>query len=125
MILKRWRCQALASADNLFYQVTVTIRRLPAHAWRLAIARQILSPACSNLQPTPETLARADKCQYTIRAWCIHPDLISREKTVYIPEPEPVHARGPPLFLDPEEINYPNRPTLCYWVILDVLEVVD
>jgi hypothetical protein len=56
---------------------------------------------------------------------CIHSDLIPREKVIYIPEPENVHVRGPPMFLDPEEIIYYDQPTLRYRVQINILEVVD
>jgi hypothetical protein len=88
IIFKRWRRQALASAENLYYRVTVAVRGLPAHTWHLSTVRQLLSPACSNLQPTPATLSKEDLRRFTVVAWCIHPDLIPREKVMYVPEPE-------------------------------------
>jgi hypothetical protein len=58
-----------------------------------------------------------------IKCWCIHPDLIPWEKIIFMPEP--VHVRGPPLFLDPAEIVYHSRPTLRYRILIDILEVED
>lgn len=55
--------------------------------------------------------------------WCVHPDLVPREKVVYIPELTPGHR--PPLFLDSEEIIYHIQPTLCYRLEIDILEVED
>jgi hypothetical protein len=34
-----------------------------------------------------------------------------------------VYERGPPLFVDPEEIIYHNQSLLCYHVTINMLEV--
>jgi hypothetical protein len=48
----------------------------------------------------------------------LQPNLIPREVIVYVSEPEEAHVRGPPLFLDPKEVIYHNRPILRYRVRL-------
>jgi hypothetical protein len=53
------------------------------------------------------------------------PDLIAREKVRFIPEPDPVHTRGSPLFVNPEDVMYHNKPTLHYWVAIRILEIID
>jgi hypothetical protein len=59
----------------------------------------------------------------TINCWCIHPNLIPREKVIFVPES--VHVRSPPLFLDPAEIIYHSRLTLRYMILINILEVED
>jgi hypothetical protein len=44
---------------------------------------------------------------------------------VFIPAPEVIVERGPPLFIDPEELIYHNHPTLRHRVLIKVIEVVD
>jgi hypothetical protein len=61
----------------------------------------------------------------TIKAWCVHPDLIPREIIVFAPEPEEVYVRGPSLFLNLEDIDHHSRPTQRYRVLMGILEVVD
>jgi hypothetical protein len=106
------------------YQVTVELQGLLAHACSLAAAQLVLSPACSNLQPTPATVARSDLHRFTVQAWCIHSDLIAKEKILFIPEPEPVHGREPPLFVDLEEVIYNSKPMLRYRVVIKILEII-
>jgi hypothetical protein len=55
----------------------------------------------------------------------VHPDLITREKINFISEPVPNLARGPPLFINLEDVVFHSHPTLRYMVEIDVLEVVD
>jgi hypothetical protein len=78
----------------MFYHITVVLWNIPTHMWYLSMARQLLSPACSNLQATPTTLAKAYMWHFMVVAWYIHLDLIPWEKIMFIPEPEPVHAHG-------------------------------
>jgi hypothetical protein len=47
------------------------------------------------------------------------------EKILYILEPEVVPARGPPLFIDPDEVIFHNQPTLWYHIFINILEIVD
>jgi hypothetical protein len=60
-----------------------------------------------------------------VKAWCIHLDPIPRGKVIFVSGPEPVHVRGPSLFLDPGEIIHHSRPTLRYRVLINILEVED
>jgi hypothetical protein len=70
-------------------------------------------------------MAKSDLRRIIVQAWCMHLDFIPREKVIYIPEPENVQVRGPPMFLDLEEIIYYDQPTLRYRVQINILEVVD
>jgi hypothetical protein len=125
LVLKRWHRQLMASVDNLLFHVSIALCGLPPHAWQLSIAHQLLSIACANLQATPTTLAKSDLHRFIVTTRCIHPDMIPREKLLYIPEPEFAHVWGPPLFVNPEEFIHHSQPTLFYRVGFDVLEVED
>jgi hypothetical protein len=60
-----------------------------------------------------------------VQGWCIHHDLIPQDKVVFIPDPEVIVKREPPLFIDLEEVIYHNHPTLRHRVLIEVIEVVD
>jgi hypothetical protein len=84
-----------------------------------------MGPACATLVAAPPVVAKDDQSSLTIKAWCIHPDLIHREKIIFVPEPEMMHVHGTPFSLDLEEIIHHLRPTLCYRVLIDIPEVED
>jgi hypothetical protein len=44
---------------------------------------------------------------------------------MYIPEPRAPHVCGPLLFIDPEDVIYPDLPNFFYCVYIDILEVED
>jgi hypothetical protein len=112
LMFKHWHRQAMTSAEKLFYRVTLRLQGILAHVWSLATACKLLSPACSNVRLTPATLAKMDLGRMTVVAWCIHQDLIPVEKILFVPEPDVVILRGPPLFVDPKEVIFHNQPTL-------------
>jgi hypothetical protein len=122
-VFKRWCRQLHASAKDLRYRITVRLWRLPTHVCNLAAAAHILGPGCANLVVESEADTGNNLSSMTIKCLCIHPDLIPREKVIFVPEP--VHVHSPPLFLDPAEIIYHSRPTLCYRILIDILEVED
>jgi hypothetical protein len=103
LILKRWRRQLTATAENLRFKVQLSTSGIPAQAWNLSMVRQLLSPACSSVCPSAASSSKADLRSFTAEAWCVHLDLIPCERLLLIPEPEEDHS-GPPLFLKPEEI---------------------
>jgi hypothetical protein len=105
--------------------VTVGPCSILAHAWNLSTAQRVLFPACSNLQATSATLMKSDLHSFFVVAWCIHPDLIPREKIIFILEPRAAIEWGLPMFVDPEEVNYHSQSTLQYRVEVDMLEVED
>jgi hypothetical protein len=117
---KRW--QVLRSC---FSKIKVEIRGLPAHVWHLSPVQRLHEPACSKLQPTPETIAKTDLHRFVADRWCIHPDLFPCEKIIYVPEPDFVHVYNPPLFLHPEDIIFRDQPMLRYCVFINILEVTD
>jgi hypothetical protein len=57
-------------------------------------------------------------------AWCAHPDLISDEKIMAVPEKEE-HDGGPPLFLKPWEMIHSEVPAMRYLVRLRIIEYQD
>jgi hypothetical protein len=125
LIFKRWRQHARTSKKNLYYWVTAWLRGIPANAWNVTTAQKVHSSARSGLQPTSETIGKTDLRRYFVFTWCIHPDLIPREKIIFVPEPKVVTKRGPPMFMDPDEVIYPNHPTLRYKIEVDVIEDAD
>jgi hypothetical protein len=125
LIFKRWHRKAMASVESLRYQVTVVVCHLPAHVWNLTIVQHVLSPTCSRLKPTSETVAKVDLCCFMVVAWCIHPNLIPREKIIFVSE-LPVSVDGsPPMFVRPEDVIHHSHLMLRYQVLIDVLEVTD
>jgi hypothetical protein len=127
LVFKRWHRQALASAESLFYQVTVAIYGLPIHVCSLALARKILATSCSDLHHSAVTITKSDLWWFVVSAWCIHPGLIPREVIIYVLELEVVHISppAPALFVDPEEVIHHNRPMLWYRVGLEISKVID
>jgi hypothetical protein len=55
LILKRWRCQLMASVDNLLFRVTIALRGLPRMLGNSPQPTNCFSLACANLQATPTT----------------------------------------------------------------------
>jgi hypothetical protein len=96
---------------------------MPAHICNLFATSQILGPDCANLVVASPVITSNNLCSLTIKCWCIHPNLIPRERINFVLEP--VQVRGPPLSMDPAEISYHSRPTLRYRVLIDILLVED
>jgi len=55
----------------------------------------------------------------------VHPDLVPDEMVLAIPELEPVHDGGPPLFLRPWEVIHDEVPALRYWIQIRLVEFQD
>jgi hypothetical protein len=125
LMFKRWRHQAMASAEKLFYKVTLQLRGILAHVRNLSTTRKLLSPTCSNVWLTPATLTNTDLDCMTIVAWCIHSDLIPVEKILFVPKEDVVIPCEPTLFVDPEVVIFHNQPTLRYRVFIDIIEIED
>jgi hypothetical protein len=125
IVLKRWRRQLTATAEDLRFKVSLAIRGIPAHAWNAATARQLLSPACLLVQPLAAPLSSTDLRQFAAEASCVHPDLIPCERLMFIPEPDVPREYGPPLFLQPEEVIHQSQLALWYRIFIDIIEVED
>jgi hypothetical protein len=108
LISRRWRRQALASAEPLFYQVKVALKGILAHAWNLPTSHQVLASACAHLKLVEASSFGRDLHRMVVEAWCVHPDLIPCEKVIVIPELEVVLPCGPPMFINLEEVSFPN-----------------
>jgi hypothetical protein len=93
-VFKRWHWHLHASADELLYHITVHLWRLSAHVCNLSTASQILGSACANLLAVPPVVAKNDLSSLMVKAWCIHPDLIPREKIIFMLEPETVNIHA-------------------------------
>lgn len=83
LIWKRWRRQATTSLESLRFRVLIEFRGIPAHARSISTARVLLDTSCSDLVEAPPELVGNDRKKFFVCAWCIHPDLVPREKTVY------------------------------------------
>ena len=124
LTFKRWSRRYMAISLPLQFHVLLQIRNLPIHAWNLSTVATILSSSCTELKPTPDTVARSDFRYFRLLAWTLDPNSIPTGKMLSIPEPrEPVG--GPPLFLRPEEMMYSSAPTLHYAIEIDILEIQD
>jgi hypothetical protein len=125
LVFKHWRRQAMASAEKLFYKVTLWLRGIPAHVWNLITTQKLLALACCNVKPTATPLAKSNLHHMTVVAWCIHPDLILVEKILYMSGSDVALVQEMPLFIDPKEVIFHNRPTLWYRVFIDIIEIED
>jgi hypothetical protein len=113
-VFQRWRRQLHASAEDL-----------RCCGCNPSAASQILGLGCANLVAVSPMATSNNLSSMTVKAWCIHLDPIPRGKVIFVSGPEPVHVRGPSLFLDPGEIIHHSRPTLRYRVLINILEVED
>jgi hypothetical protein len=116
LVSKHWHHQAMASAENLFYKVTLRLQGIPAHTRNLSTTRKLLSTTCSNVRRMTTTLTKADLGCMTVVAWCIRLDLIPIEKILYVSEPDVVLSQGLLLFIESKEVTFHNQPTLWYYV---------
>jgi hypothetical protein len=79
LVLKHWWHQLTANVENLRFKVQLEICGIPAHAWNLSMAQQLLSSSCSHVHPSTASSSKADFQLFMVEALCVHPDLIPCE----------------------------------------------
>ncbi|CAO2185742.1 unnamed protein product [Urochloa humidicola] len=124
LTFRRWRREARANASPLLFKVLLELRVVPAHLWEVDIAQRIVGSSCLIIQAAPEVTSRRNMRVFTVAAWAVDPDLVSRNVVLVVPEKEPPFTSGN-LLLRPEEIIHSSRATLRYRVSVRVCEVQD
>lgn len=120
---RRWSRLILGSAGAFRYRVLVGLKGIPSHAHSKETAQIILGSSCINVDiANPEAVADPeDERELFVAAWCAHPDLVTDEKIMAVPEPEEEHDGG----LRPHEIIHGEVPSLRYLVRLRLIEYQD
>lgn len=124
LVWKRWVRQSMASPLVMRHRVLIILRGLPAHAWSLDVAQRVLGSSCAQLQPTRKTALKQDLSKFVLAAWCVHPDLIPRARTIWVQDPIPPHEPGI-LHLKPHEVMHTRLDGLMYDVQVELVEVQD
>lgn len=111
------------------FRVTVSFEGLPIHAWSLSTALAILSSSCWIEAFDEASTSRADLSAFRLVAWSINPNLIPKEKTVIITEPEllpdgSLVDHGSHVFSKPSNTRS-SREALSYNVLIHIHSVVD
>jgi hypothetical protein len=103
--------------------VLVGLKGISSHARSKETAQIILGSSCINVDiANPEAVVDPeDERELFVEAWCAHPDLVTDEKIMAVPEPEVEHDGG----LRPHEIIHDEVPALRYLVQLRLIEYQD
>lgn len=125
LVFRCWTRQLHATSIPMLFKVLVALENLPAHVWSLEAAQTILGSSCSMIQLALETAEKTDMSKFWVTAWCLDPDLIPKEKTVVIPEPDELHDPCGHLFLKPHEVIHSRKETLHYQVLIHLVECHD
>lgn len=115
---------ATASLTSLRFRVLVELRGIPTHARSVDTAQVILASACSDLMEAPVHLAGNNMAALFVACWCLHLDIIPKEKLIFIPEP-PAPCVECGLFLKPHELNHSKHDGLWYNISINIIEVQD
>jgi pentatricopeptide repeat protein len=76
--------------------IDVELRGLPAHAWELTTAQQLLSGSCWVSSLHPDTAAKRDLSVFCASDWCVRPERLPPVVDLLIPEPASADAEMPP-----------------------------
>jgi len=88
LVWRAWRRTSLACAGSFRFRVVLAVSRLPLHARNTSVVQSILGSCCSNIELTHTRDAPVDDDrEFFVIAWCWHPNLIEREKVIFISEP--------------------------------------
>jgi hypothetical protein len=89
------------------------------------VAQSILGPACALVELAPPGVTPPeDDREFIVAAWCLHPTLVPKEKTIFIREPN-VRILGHALYVDADEIILNRLPGLHSHVCLRIVEYQD
>ncbi|GJN28729.1 hypothetical protein PR202_gb16887 [Eleusine coracana subsp. coracana] len=96
LLLKWWSRLAHALGATLPTPIDVELWGVPAHAWELTTAQQLLNGWCWVRSRHPDTLARHD-LSFRLSAWCMRQELIPTAIDLLIAEPTDAEIEAPPL----------------------------
>lgn len=125
LLWRRWCHQPTATADALYFKVLIGISEFSAHLWSSEVVQHIGGSSCTGLEEVLATAAREDLREYLVAGWCIHPNMVLREETIYVPESLAPFVGGPPLFLREHELIHSQLSVLRYSVTIRIVEVHD
>lgn len=110
LLFKQWSRFAHADAVVLPDYVEGEITGVPAHAWELATAQQLLGRSCWVQSLHPDTAARRDLSSFRFSAWRLRAEDIPPVVDLIVPEPNDAMAEAPP---QKRGLVYPVRLTLA------------
>jgi hypothetical protein len=84
---RRWTRQAFASSAVLPVLVDVLMHGIPAHAWDLSTAKQLLNPFRWIQEIHEVTRNRDDLSVFQVSVWCLPPDSLPASRDLVIVEP--------------------------------------
>lgn len=88
LIVRPWSRLALAVSHPLRFRVKLSLEGLPLHAWSLMSVSAILSPSCWVEAFDELSASCADLSAFRLVAWSLNPNMIPKEKSVVIVEPD-------------------------------------
>lgn len=94
--LRRWTRQAFAAGAALPVLVDVELRGIPAHAWEMSTAGNLLNPYAWPQVLHPATRNREDYSVFRLSAWCFRPDSVPGSRDLHIVEPSTGVIDSPP-----------------------------
>ena len=86
-LVKPWSRLVHATGRSLPYRVELSLHGIPAHAWELATAEQLLCSYCWIQHLHPNTADRSVRSVFWLTAWTVDPELIPPLKDLLILEP--------------------------------------
>ncbi|KAF0922191.1 hypothetical protein E2562_028784 [Oryza meyeriana var. granulata] len=115
LFFRRWSRFANSTGTVLSSLIDVELRGIPAHAWDLATAQQLLDENCWIRELHSDTASRRDYSSFRLTAWCSHPERIPPAMDLLIVEP-PMGAEEVPAVKRalsyPVDISVAIRPSM-------------
>lgn len=89
LFFKKWTRVASASINTLYLKVELELDGIPAHAWHLSSAYQLLSSSCWIEKLNPETANKSDMSAFRLTVWTDDLSRILAKKKLWVAELEP------------------------------------
>ena len=86
VICKRWSCLMTAAGIEMLELIEVEFTRIPAHAWELSTAEQLLNPFAWVYQVHEDTQSIDNLACFRCLAWCCNPNIIPSSRDLWIVE---------------------------------------
>jgi hypothetical protein len=84
---KRWNRANWVSAVFFDYQLGVGLVEIPAHLWLTSTTHEVLGSSCVVQLIVQESESKVNIKQFFVLVDCLHPDLVSTEKSMVAPIP--------------------------------------
>uniref|UniRef100_A0ACD5Y2V2 Uncharacterized protein n=1 Tax=Avena sativa TaxID=4498 RepID=A0ACD5Y2V2_AVESA len=124
LLLRPWSRQIRAASGSLNVHMELEIEGVPAHAWSLAAAMEILAPAAWVERLHPLTRSRADMGVFRLTTWCLDPAAITRKVDLHI-----IEMDDPPSAMDmaapASAVVPPHVPTMVHPLVVHIVRTVD